>query len=109
MAEKFKSSHYRSATVTRPEKVKSTFPDVNSEIYHVMYETIINPNHPQVIVKRRPRWEIDARRELFQAALEYKSIITARHSGSAGTEARKNRAWEIIVGKLLNCAKMKIE
>lgn len=53
-------------------------------------------------MKRRPRWEIDARRELFQAALEYKTDIMGRHTGSAGSEARKNRAWEKIVGKLVH-------
>lgn len=56
-------------------------------------------------MKRRPRWEADARRELFQAALEF--VITGRHSGSAGSEARKNKAWEAIVGKLMKIKLLK--
>lgn len=52
-------------------------------------------------VRRLPKWQNDEVRELFLAAIEFRSVIDFPRSGSGstGTENDKKNAWEEIVGK----------
>lgn len=52
-----------------------------------------------MVVKRRPKWEVEQRQQLFLVLMEYRDIVEAKHTGSAGTEAKKDRTWEVILGK----------